>query len=251
MAFRVTAAQVAERAGVSRSAVSRSFSKTAYIAPGTRRKVLKIASELGYRPNGVASSLASGKSNIVAIITNSRPDPLRSQILHLLNVALQEEGYVPYVISVGKHYDGAKSLTNLIQMPLATAIVSADNVTCRHIAPYCSQLPPIIINDRLEKSDIADRVVVDDSVGIQEMVRYLQSRNKRRLWQITARRSASAYEIRNNALSEALIGKNITLLDREEGDFTYDGGKRAFEALIARGICPIASFAQMTRQQWV
>ncbi|MHA3980739.1 LacI family DNA-binding transcriptional regulator [Halovulum sp. GXIMD14794] len=238
----MTADQVAARAGVSRSAVSRSFSKTASVAPDTRDKVLRAAAELGYRPNGVASTLASGKSNIVAVLTNSKPDILRSELLHLLNVALQEEGLVPYVISIGTTYAGAQSLTDLIQMPIATAIVTADSVTCQQISPYCLEAPPIMLNGRIEPGEVADRVVTDDAVGIRQMIRHLVAKGRKTLWLITARRSSSAYDTRNSALLEAMVGTHVTLMDTEEGDFTYEGGKRAFAALQERGPLPDCVF---------
>ncbi|WP_226867037.1 LacI family DNA-binding transcriptional regulator [Enterobacter hormaechei] len=50
----VTSQQVAQLAGVSQSAVSRTFTPGASISPATREKVLKAARELGYRPNAIA-----------------------------------------------------------------------------------------------------------------------------------------------------------------------------------------------------
>ena len=51
---RPTSYDVAQRAGVSQSAVSRCFAEGASIAPRTRERVVKAAAELGYRPNALA-----------------------------------------------------------------------------------------------------------------------------------------------------------------------------------------------------
>lgn len=56
----VTSQQVAQLAGVSQSAVSRTFTPGASISPATREKVLQAARELGYRPNAIARSLNNG-----------------------------------------------------------------------------------------------------------------------------------------------------------------------------------------------
>ena len=53
----VSAQDVAERAGVSRSAVSRAFTPGASIAPATRAKVLKAADALGYEVNDLARAI--------------------------------------------------------------------------------------------------------------------------------------------------------------------------------------------------
>lgn len=50
----VSAEQVAQLAGVSRSAVSRTFTPGASVAPATREKVLRAAEELGYHVNDLA-----------------------------------------------------------------------------------------------------------------------------------------------------------------------------------------------------
>jgi len=57
-----TLKDVAERAGVSRSAVSRAFTEGASVAPGTREKIWQAAEALGYQPNALASSLTTGRT---------------------------------------------------------------------------------------------------------------------------------------------------------------------------------------------
>lgn len=61
-----TVLDVAKRAGVSPSTVSRVLSEKAIVAPETRKKVLRVVSELGYEPNRFAQGLRSGKNSTVA-----------------------------------------------------------------------------------------------------------------------------------------------------------------------------------------
>ncbi|WP_242402680.1 LacI family DNA-binding transcriptional regulator, partial [Komagataeibacter kakiaceti] len=56
----VTSTDVARRAGVSQSAVSRAFSHGASIAPETRRKVMEAAAALNYRPTAFRASCSRG-----------------------------------------------------------------------------------------------------------------------------------------------------------------------------------------------
>ncbi len=57
----VTLKEVAELAGVSRSAVSRTFTRGALVSAETREKVEQAAHKLGYSPNALASSLTTGR----------------------------------------------------------------------------------------------------------------------------------------------------------------------------------------------
>ncbi|MEM9635708.1 MAG: substrate-binding domain-containing protein [Pseudomonadota bacterium] len=239
---RVTADQVAERAGVSRSAVSRTFTKDASVSARTAEKVLKAARELGYRPNAIASSLASGSSNIVALITISKPDFRRPYLIHHLNNALQKMGLVPYTICVDENYRGAETLAQIIQMPLNTAIVSADAVNASDIIPFCIHSPPIMLNSNFSQDERVDVVNVDDATGIQQMTSYLHNRNHKTVWLVTARRSSSAFHSRSVGLLEALARSDMKLIDKEEGDFSYESGQEAFDKLSSRGPLPDCLF---------
>src|SRR5688500_18933526 len=67
---------IAEKAGVSHSAVAavlRGQGEKRRIAPATCERIRKIAEELGYQPNTLASSLRIGHTNKVGIISHSKP----------------------------------------------------------------------------------------------------------------------------------------------------------------------------------
>ena len=63
----VTSYDVAERAGVSQSAVSRCFKPGASVSSATRARVMKAAKDLDYVPNAMARSLITRRSNLVAV----------------------------------------------------------------------------------------------------------------------------------------------------------------------------------------
>lgn len=65
---KATSFDVARRAGVHRSSVSRAFTPGASVSQDTRAKVLQAAEELGYRVNHLAKSLLSQRSDRVGLI---------------------------------------------------------------------------------------------------------------------------------------------------------------------------------------
>ena len=80
----MTAVDVARAAGVSKSAVSRTFSvdRSNLVAEERRRAILSAAAELGYRPNRIASSLArGGQSGLVGVLIGNFTNPMYLQIL--------------------------------------------------------------------------------------------------------------------------------------------------------------------------
>ncbi|MEM1356540.1 MAG: LacI family DNA-binding transcriptional regulator, partial [Planctomycetota bacterium] len=68
MTGKVTSLEVAELAGVSRSAVSRVFTPGASVSEKTAAKVRRAADKLGYRPNVLARSLMTGRSRMIGLV---------------------------------------------------------------------------------------------------------------------------------------------------------------------------------------
>ena len=90
---KVTATQVAERAGVSQSAVSRVFTPGASVSRKTAEKVRKVAEEMGYRPNVLARSLITGRSRIIGVVVAYFENQFYPDAVEKLSNALQREGY--------------------------------------------------------------------------------------------------------------------------------------------------------------
>src|SRR5215207_6947172 len=97
----VSAQDVAQRAGVSRSAVSRAFTPGASIAPVTLARVQAAADALGYQVNDLARGLLAHRSQLVGLVTSDADTPFRAQMIAALSRALIERGNVPAVIDIG------------------------------------------------------------------------------------------------------------------------------------------------------
>ncbi|MEJ1159150.1 LacI family DNA-binding transcriptional regulator [Prosthecomicrobium sp. N25] len=238
----ITAKDVAALAGVSRSAVSRTFTPRASVAPETRRRVLEAAERLGYRPNALASSLAKGRSDLVALVANSQPDLREPYLFHALNAALQGIGRQLVTVSLDNADRGTESLADLIRFPLETAVVMADSVDAATIAPYCTLRPPIMLNGRAGEAD-CDLVRLDEAAGIGQALGWLSQRGIHRLWYVAGRRTATAHASRRLAFLEALAKYPMLLVDEDIGDFSYESGAEAWRRLAARGDRPDALIA--------
>ena len=89
--------KVAELANVSAMTVTRTFNNSGPVAAKTKAKILKIAAELGYRPNIMAKSLRSGKTNSIGLLWSlSGPhDSLR--VIRNISINLMREGYACHI----------------------------------------------------------------------------------------------------------------------------------------------------------
>lgn len=125
----VTLKDVAERAGVSRSAVSRTFTAGASVSTKTRRKVEKAANELGYSPNALASSLTTGRTKLIGLISNNFHNPLFLEVFDLFTRSLQEKGFRPLLVNLTDETDPANSLRMLRQYSVDGVIVASSTLS--------------------------------------------------------------------------------------------------------------------------
>jgi DNA-binding LacI/PurR family transcriptional regulator len=124
----VTLKDVAERAGVSRSAVSRTFTSGASVSGKTRAKVEKAAAELGYSPNALASSLTTGRTKLIGLISNNFHNPLFLEVFDRFTRGLQERGLRPLLVNLSHETDPANSLRMLRQYSVDGVIVASSTL---------------------------------------------------------------------------------------------------------------------------
>ena len=88
-----TIKDVAERAGVSVTTVSRVLNNRGYISEATRKKVYQAMEELDYQPNEVARSLFRKKSNIIGLIVPTVAHPFFAELTAYLETYAYSRGY--------------------------------------------------------------------------------------------------------------------------------------------------------------
>lgn len=85
--------EVAAAAGVSPITVSRCMTNPGRVSEKTRQHVLKMADRLGYIPNRLASSLASAKSKVIAVVVPTIANPIHGVVLQGAADILEPAGY--------------------------------------------------------------------------------------------------------------------------------------------------------------
>jgi DNA-binding LacI/PurR family transcriptional regulator len=124
----VTLKHVAERAGVSRSAVSRTFTEGASVSDKTRLKVEKAAEELGYRPNFLASSLTTRRTKLIGLVADNFHNPFFLQIFDLFTGGLQERGLRPLLVNLSGETEPDHSVRMLQQYSVDGVIVASSTL---------------------------------------------------------------------------------------------------------------------------
>ncbi|MEM9581715.1 MAG: LacI family DNA-binding transcriptional regulator [Pseudomonadota bacterium] len=124
----ITLKDVALRAGVSRSAVSRTFTEGASVSEKTRKKVQKAAAELGYRPNALASSLTTGRTKLIGLVSDNFHNPIFLEVFDLFTKGLQERGLRPLLVNLSQQKDRDQALHLLRQYSVDGVIVASSTL---------------------------------------------------------------------------------------------------------------------------
>jgi DNA-binding LacI/PurR family transcriptional regulator len=124
----VTLKDVAAKAGVSRSAVSRTFTDGASVSDKMRKKVEQAASELGYRPNALASSLTTGRTKLIGLVSNNFQNPIFLQVFDLFTKGLQERGLRPLIMNLSENQAPESSLDMLQQYSVDGVVVASSTL---------------------------------------------------------------------------------------------------------------------------
>ena len=122
----ITLRDVAERAGVSITTVSRILNGRETGVPirdETRQRVLAVAAELGYKPNLLARGLRGSKSSLLGVIARDIADPFHTQILRGINAVSQERDYRLFLGHVDYRPDVALTYGSMFERSHADGII--------------------------------------------------------------------------------------------------------------------------------
>ncbi len=123
---RPNAVDVARLAGVSKSTVSRAFAEDSSISAHKKERIIEAARKLGYRPNAMARSLRTTRSNLVGILLEEFTNPLFLRILDLVTARLQGNGLHAITVNASKDHSLSEAMELVMQYRIDGLIVSSD-----------------------------------------------------------------------------------------------------------------------------
>lgn len=239
---KIGSADVARLAGVSRSAVSRTFTEGAYVSPETREKVLQAADTLGYRPNVLARSLTTNRTHIIGIITADLDNPFYAELLKELISRLQDRGLAPFVLAAD-HAGNDDLVARLLSYQVDGVILTNTHLSSE-MALKCARSgkPVIMLNRYVDIADITAITCDNVAAGGQVAELFLEL-GRERIAFIAGDPDTSSSRDREQGFRAALAAKGASLHSCATGFYTHEGGQAATRELFSGRTVPDAIFA--------
>lgn len=233
---------VAERAGVSRSAVSRTFTDGASVSPLTRRKVIEAASALGYHVNHLARGLREN-SNIVCLIVSDITTPIRARLVDILTRKLQAAGRVIMVINTESDTQSASAALKQTLNYRADATVVLSGTPPASLVEIClANGQNVVLINRDDKLRGSNNFSVHNAMAAREALFLLRRAGCARLGLVTSTARTPSLLERERVFVEAAREQGLAVTVVAAGPTSYTSGQVAARRLFAGSQAPDGVF---------
>ena len=226
----VTMREVAERAGVAVSTVSRVMSSPERISPSTRQVVLDAARELDYRSGSLRPT--NGRARSLALVVPDITNPFYFEIIRGSQERLRDSGYTQLLIDAEESPHAEYSALQAVSSSCAGAVLAATRLTDEQVLDLAQRMPLVTVNRQV---DGIPAVVVDTPRAYGQAVDHLVSFGHRKISYIAGPEGSATNERRWAAVAAA--AERLGIEASRIGPFNpkANSGAAAADALLASG----------------
>lgn len=181
----MTIYDIAAKAGVSASTVSRVINGRSGIGKATRERVEAILKETGFVIDEGARSLVSQKSHMVGILVSDIRNQHHIEGAYMILRRLQEEGYVSLLLNAGESPDQkAECIRILARRKIDALVLVGSAFECPEveaaIVAHMSSIPVVFQNGSFTLANVHSALAAEDR-GTEEAVDHLYEGGRRRI----------------------------------------------------------------------
>lgn len=230
----VTLKDVAALAGVSRSAVSRTYTKGASVSGKTREKVLQAAQVLGYSPNALASSLTTGRTKMIGLVSNNFHNPVFLEVFDLFTRGLHERDLRPLLVNLTDEVEPEASIRMLRQYSVDGVIVASSTLPPAFALAFRDAGIPVVHSfGRHAANPVVDVLGIDNIAAGRLAARTLIERGYTEIGFLGGPQDAtSTLDREKGFLSEAALSKGVSATTSFASAYSFEAGRAEMLRLL-------------------
>ena len=227
----VTSHDVARRAGVSQSAVSRCFKPGASASKKMRERVRRAAEELGYTPNAIARSLITRRSNLVAVLISNLTSLYYPEVLSELAAHASAHNERILLFAVPQESDVDQTIDQVMQYQV-DGVISAVRLSVERLESFTRRHIPVVFFNRYLRDTPVNAVCCDQVDAANVLVTRLHRAGHRRFGVIAGPKDSVVGEERLRATVDKLAEFGIRNIQVVRGGYDYDSGRQGLHQLL-------------------
>ncbi|MFN6500181.1 MAG: LacI family DNA-binding transcriptional regulator [Nostoc sp. DedQUE01] len=253
---KVSIEDIARRAGVSHSTVSRALRDNSLISPKVREEIKKIAREMNYVPNAIAQSLQNQRTNTVGVVVTSIADPFYAEVVEGIEQVARTAGLSVFLTASHRDFEQEIAAIDNFHRRRVDGILVTDSRINQNNTNQVGEIavPIVLINSQTEdQPETFHTVTVDDFLGGRLAVEHLISLGHTAIGYLGVGDRSQSNQLRlegyRTALREAGLPQNsdwVAISDEDNIRISdVDTGKKMLPQLFAAGVTGIFCYNDM------
>lgn len=242
---RVTIAEVADVAGVSRATVSRAFSRPDLLNPATVVRIRGVAEKLGYVVNHAARALSTGRLTNIAIVVPDIANPFFAPLVRRVQAGADQAGFAVFLGDSDEVADREEDLIRRLSPQVEGFVLVASRLDEKRIKALNELRPIVLVNRDIEG---LSRVLIDPTGGIDEAMMHVHRLGHRTVAYLAGPAESWSDQRRRIALDVAATKLDMVVKIIEVGRPSSSAGRDSVGAILASGASVVIAFDDVEAQ---
>ncbi|MCB9421697.1 MAG: LacI family DNA-binding transcriptional regulator [Ardenticatenaceae bacterium] len=242
---RLTIYDIAEKAGVSPSTVSRALQDHPRIGENTKGRIQALAKEMGYVPSAVARGLKTKRSRVLGVIVHRIEDPYLTEVLKGIEDTLHSYGYSLFLAATQRIPEREQEVIRAMnERRVDGIIISSSHINMKRLRQLDHYgIPSVLINNQETLEPDTCSVYNDEIYSMNQILQHVIGLGHKRIAYLGSPRAGRTNKKRQQGYEEALREAGVEVC----ADYISNGvnarpqgGAQAMRELLALEKLPTA-----------
>ncbi|GLY32593.1 LacI family DNA-binding transcriptional regulator [Kineosporia sp. NBRC 101731] len=235
----VTIRDVARAAGVSASTVSRALTVPGKVDENTRRRVLALADQLGYRPNRAARGLITGRTGNLGLLVPDLANPFFPGLVKGIQARALESDYQLFVVDTDENAAAEPELVRQLAKQVDGMLLCSPRMRPGALREAIGLVPTVLVNRALPK---ASSVTFADVDGAIRLVTHLAGLGHRSIGFIGGPAGSWSGAQRLRGVRVGCLQESVELHELGPVPPTYEGGQACADGVLAAPVTAVIAY---------